>query len=177
MKPKTFYYSLSIIGGLSTVVLILNLGISVDKLILTLIMYTLFSGLFLILTLAGLTIKLPFVTDLIDEPKDPVYRISNEFTFSDWRLVKSEVGYSHYNDAIVFLFPPLILLKYKTMVDLEESFEFEHKPLNFKGSLKDEYEKMYQIKYKCDIEYNELKQRRDEAVSIINQEYEENFKK
>lgn len=45
-------------------------------------------------------INLPFVTDLIDVPTIPTYRIE-ENRFGGYKVIKSKVGFVHFEDTFV----------------------------------------------------------------------------
>ena len=125
----------------------------------------------------NLYIKLPFVSDLIEEPKTPVYRLSENLWNYDWVIVKSYVGYTFFDSIITLLFPLIHLFRHKTMIDCEETFEFKHNVLEFKGSLEEEYEKQYQEKHKEKLRLEEVKDNKTKVIANLNKEYEENFKK
>ena len=40
-------------------------------------------------------------------------------------MIKSKVGFVHFDDEITLVFPPLLLLRYKSMVDFEDTFVIE----------------------------------------------------
>lgn len=180
INPKLFFYPAIFVGfGIELYTFIKIFSLEYVVTIILAIICLNFSILILSLLLNNhnLYIKLPFVSDLIEEPKTPVYRLSDDSWRSEYQIVKSEVEYTFFDSITTLLFPLVYLFRYKTMVDNEETFEFEHKLLEFNGSLEEEYEKMYQEKHKERLRLEEIQNNRKKVIADLNKEYEENFKK
>lgn len=180
INPKLFFYSAIFVGfgiELYTLANIFSLN-HLGEMFLTMLGLNISFFIFVyILERFNILINLPFVSDLVDEPKSPVYRLSNESWRSEYQIVKSEVGSAYFDSILMLLCPLIFILRYKTMVDEEETFEFEFKLLEFYGSLGEEYEEMYQEKHKERLRKEEIQNNRNKVIADLNKEYEENFKK
>ena len=180
IKPKLFFYPAIFVGfGIEVFTFIkifsLEYVIAIALTIICLHFITLILSLYL--NQQNLYIKIPFVSDLIEEPKTPVYRLSEKSWYYDWVIVKSYVGYTFFDTSLLLLFPYIIFFRYKTMVDSEETFEFKYDVLEFKGSLEEEYEKEYQEKHKERLRLEEVQDNKRKVIANLNKDYEENFKK
>lgn len=180
INPKLFFYPAIFVGfGIELYFLISffskeNLGVLSLAFLGLNISFFIF---IFILERFNLLINLPFVSNLVDEPKSPVYRLSNESWRSEYQIVKSEVGFTYFDSVLILLCPLIFIFRYKTMVDNEETFEFEYKLLDFSGSLEEEYNKKYQEKHKERLRTEEIQNNKKRVIADLNKEYEENFKK
>ena len=121
-------------------------------------------------------INLPFVTDLIDVPTTPTYRIE-ENRFGGYKVIKSKVGFVHFDDEIILVFPPLLLLRYKSMVDFEDTFVIEGTLHEIKDvNLKEYWESEYFNKHQEFIEAQEIMENGKNLLEKINKQYLNNFK-
>lgn len=178
IHPKQFYYPMGVIGAVSVIIfLTLKIGYDPIFILVGLSLYVVISLIsFTVPSSRRLRINLPFVTDLIDTPTTPTYRIE-ENRFGGYRVIKSKVGFVHFNDEIIIVFPPLLLLRYKSMVDFEDTFVIEGTLHEIKdANLKEYWESEYFNKYQEFIEDQEIMENGKNLLEKINQQYLNNFK-
>lgn len=176
-EVKNFYISITFLGVIFVALILKSVSNSFEMFIgLGLILY--FFCWVVVFTLRGLrtTIKLPFLTDLVDSPTTPTYRISKDY-YGDNVVIKSEVGYTYFDEDFGVFFPPILLIEYKTMVDFENKFEIEGSLEDIsKVDLKDFWESEYYHKNQEFIEAEEFKNKSKNQLEEINKEYLNNFK-
>ena len=178
-KVKNFYISITFLGTLFVALMLKSVSDSFEMFLgLGLSLYFFCWVVVFTLRRLRMTIKLPFLTDLVDSPTTPTYRISKDYR-GERIVVKSEVGYTHFDDdCIIFIFPPILLIEYKTMIDFENEFKIEGSLENIsKVDLKDFWELGYYHKNKEFIESEEAKNKSKNQLEEINKEYLYNFKK
>ena len=175
-EVKNFYISITFLGVIFVALMLKSVSNSFEMFgYLGIFFYSICWMVVFILRCFGKTIKLPFLTDLVDSPTTPTYRIS-ENCYGDRVVVKSEVGYTHFYDDIIFIFPPILLLDYKTMVDFDDKFYIEGSLEEIKNvDLKEYWENEYFKKHQEYIEYQEYVKSREETLKKINKQYLNNF--
>ena len=176
-EVKNFYISITFLGTLFVALMLKSVSNSFEMFLgLGLSLYFICRVVVFILRWFRMTIKLPFLTDLVDSPTTPTYRISGNYC-GDRVVVKSEVGYTHFYDDIIFIFPPILLLEYKTMIDFEDKFEIEGSLEDIlKIGLKEFWESEYYHKNQEYIESEEAENKSRNQLKEINKEYLNNFK-
>ena len=176
-EVKNFYISITFLGVIFVALMLKSVSNSFEMFgYLGIFFYSICWMVVFILRCFGKTIKLPFLTDLVDSPTTPTYRIS-ENCYRDRVVVKSEVGYTHFYDDIIFIFPPTLLLEYKTMIDFEDKFEIEGSLEDIlKIGLKEFWESEYYHKNQEYIESEEAENKSRNQLQEINKEYLNNFK-
>lgn len=176
-EVKNFYISITFLGVIFVALMLKSVSNSFEMFgYLGIFFYSICWMVVFILRCFGKTIKLPFLTDLVDSPTTPTYRIS-ENCYGDRVVVKSEVGYTHFYDDIIFIFPPTLLLEYKTMIDFEDKFEIEGSLEDIlKIGLKEFWESEYYHKNQEYIESEEAENKSRNQLQEINKEYLNNFK-
>ena len=181
IRPKQFYNTLGILGILIILSILVysTVKVSDEKFFFIGGMFLYFVVLMISIALSSSSwfrIKLPFVSDLIDIPTTPTYRISENY-YGDRVVVKSEVGYTYYDEDILRFFPPLMLLDYKTMVDFEDKFFIEGSLEKIKNiDLKEYWENEYFKRHQEYIEAQEAENKSRNQLQEINKEYLNNFK-
>lgn len=168
MKPNKFYTLVSVPLCILKVVLAFQIcpdaesaGLLICVGWLLELLIGMFSGL--------ISIRLPFVTDIVKKPTSPVYRLEGS------SIVKYEVGYS--NDdipGIVFLFPLVSFLSYKTMVQTQEYWLSDSKYEVVISETKTLREVVEEIE-KARQEEKALNNKEILLLNRINKEYEDNF--
>ena len=181
IRPKQFYNTLGILGILIilSILVYFTVKVSDEQFFLMGGMVLYFVVLMISIALSSsrwFRINLPFVSDLIDVPTSPTYRVEKNY-WGEYEVIKSEVGFTHYNEDILWFFPPLMLFDYKTMVDFEDKFFIEGSLEDIsKVDLKEFWEtKYYELNRKF-IESEEAKNKRKNQLKEINKEYLNNFK-
>lgn len=175
-EVKNFYISITFLGTLFVALILKGISNSFEMFLgLGLILY--FFCWFVVFTLRELrmSIKLPFLTDLVDSPTTPTYRISKDYQ-GDNVVIKSEVGYTYFDEDFGVFFPPILLIEYKTMVDFENKFEIEGSLEDIsKVDLKDFWESEYFNKHQEYIESQEIIENGKKLLEQINKQYLNNF--
>ena len=176
-EVKIFYIIITFLGTLFVALMLKSVSYSFEMFLgLGLILYFFCWVVVFTLRRLRMTIKLPFLTDLVDSPTTPTYRISKDYR-GERIVVKSEVGYTHFDDEFILFFPLIFLFEYKTMIDFENEFKIE-------GSLEDiskvDLKEFWEIKYyelnREFIEAEEFKNKIKNQLKEINKEYLNNFK-
>ena len=176
-RVKNFYISITFLGTLFVALMLKSVSNSFEMFLgLGMSLYLICWTVVFTLKSFGISIKLPFLTDLIDSPTTPTYRISENYC-GERVVVKSEVGYTHFDDDFVLFFPPIVLLEYKTMIDFENKFEIQGSLEEIlKVDLKEFWETKYYELNKEFIEAEEAKNKSKNQLQEINKEYLSNFK-
>lgn len=178
MKLLHKYYIIAsiIILGVIKLALFLSRYLEVMEVILImLILYVLYWVVGLVIP-----IKLPFMTELIKNPKEPVYRLEID-SWGDSIVSEYNVGWSILDEenGVGFICPLVLMFRYKTMkrgkmyeisksnVEDIKSQKYSPKDIFMKYYNEENKEKLEEDKKKRTEEYNDL---------LINREYYDNFK-
>lgn len=181
ISPKQFYNTLGILGILTILSIFVysTVKVSDEKLLFMGGMFLYFVVLMISIALSSSSwfrINLLFVSDLIDVPTSPTYRVEKNY-WGGYEVIKSEVGFAYYDEDILWFFPPLMFLNYKTMVDFEDKFFINGTLDEIKNvDLKEYWENEYFKKHQEYIEYQESVKSREETLKKINKQYLNNFK-
>ena len=175
-EVKIFYITIAFLGTLFVALMLKNISNSFEMFLgLGLILYFFCWVVVFTLRRLRMAIKLPFLTDLVDSPTTPTYRISKDY-HGERIVVKSEVGYTHFDDEFILFFPPILLIEYRTMIDFENEFKIEGSLEDIsKVDLKDFWESEYYHKNQEYIEAEEFKNKMKNQLEEINKEYLNNF--
>mgnify|MGYP001443601062 CR=1 FL=1 len=181
IHPKQFYNTLGILGILIILSILVysTVKVSDEK-------FFFIGGMFLYLVVLMISvalssrrwfrINLPFVSNLIDVPTSPTYRVEKN-CWGEYEVIKSEVGFTYYDEDILWIFPPLMFLDYKTMVDFEDTFVIEGTLHEIKDiNLKEYWESEYFNKHQEYIEAQEIMENGENLLEKINKQYLNNFK-
>ena len=181
INPKQFYNTLGILGILIIMSILVYSTVKVsDEQFFFMGGMVLYFVVLMISTVLSSSrwfrINLPFVSDLIDIPTSPTYRVEKNYC-GGYEVIKSEVGFTYYDEDILWFFPPLMLFDYKTMVDFEDKFIINGTLDEIKNvDLKEYWENEYFKKHQERIEYQEAIKNKKEMLEQINQQYLNNFK-
>ena len=180
IHPKQFYNALGILGILIILSILVysTVKVSDEKFFFIGGIFLYFVVLMISIALSSsrwFRINLPFVSDLIDVPTSPTYRVEKNY-WGEYDVIKSEVGFTFYDEDILWFFPPLMLLGYKTMVDFEDKFFIEGSLEKIKNiDLKEYWENEYFKRNQEYIESEEAVRNKKEMLEQINQQYLNNF--
>ena len=176
-EVKNFYILITFLGVIFVALMLKSVSNSFEMFgYLGIFFYSICWMVVFILRYFGKTIKLPFLTDLVDSPTTPTYRISKDYR-GERIVVKSEVGYTHFDDEFILFFPLIFLFEYKTMIDFENEFKIEGSLEDIsKVDLKEFWETKYYELNREFIEAEEFKNKIKNQLKEINKEYLNNFK-
>lgn len=175
IKPNIFYIVTSIIGLLISLIVFYNLEVTFERKVTNFILYWIFTAILMFL-LPRKSIGLSFVTDLIDNPKEPTYKFEH-VEYIGWVVSKHDVGFDCTTLHLsIILFPLASIFGYKTMV-LEESFYATEQEVEDIKALRKTPKEVYESRERKRKEKQEAKETEARLIQDINSEYYNNFKK
>lgn len=126
-------------------------------------------ALMVFVAITRISIKLPFLSELKEDAKEPVYEIYEDCGL---KVVKHEIGY--YNDLGYFLIHPILhIFEFKTMIPHEFTVSVDEVP---DKNLSEVWESAYAEKYAEKISWDKWLSDRDNKIKKLNEEYLSNFK-